>query len=636
MNETTRYLGVKLFENEILGGAFLLLSPGLLILPLVYYRSFTLRKTQLVNDYQQYYTDFKLLAPYLRPQNKDDVRTIFGLFSIVLICIGVCRVVYVCSPLLLRHILSRLSANDAFPWTEVIGYVFLRYFLGTVMYYIQWAVTRRLENQVLDRFTIAIYDKMMSLSAEYHDSEDSGTVWQTVRSSGDIVSRFVSKICFGMIPDILDLILSVSAFAAVSGAYLGLLMALVIFAYAMFLYHTSEFNQGAEEWDEATQARDKIGYDTIPNWWTVMVFGRINYEKARHAKAVHHQRAVDMRWCENQWLSYNGKHFLTSVGLLVLCLLVSHDIWSDDTRESGDLVMFLHLWAGVLTPTQDLLEWNEKFKEFSISAKRLLTILRHEVTIKEKETARNLELKNGSIKIEGMSFSYPEKDQIVLQDISVDIEGGKTVAVVGRSGSGKSTLLKLLMRGYDTTSGRILIDGQDVKHVRQTSIVQHISIVPQNIGVFNTSIIDNLRYAKLDASLEECEEACRAVGLHEKIMTLNKKYEETIGEKGCKLSGGELQRLAIARVLLRDTEIILFDEVTSNLDAETEHGIQQYLRKWCEGKTVIIVAHRLVTVAHADLIIAIKDGQIVESGSHENLLAKKGYFYDLWDKQRLA
>ena len=193
------------------------------------------------------------------------------------------------------------------------------------------------------------------------------------------------------------------------------------------------------------------------------------------------------------------------------------------------------------------------------------------------------------------------------------------------------------MRSYHPSAGAVAIDGQDLRDVTRASLVAHVSVVPQAIGVFNASVLDNLRYARLDATLDECRAACCAVGLHDKIDgSFANGYHEVVGERGSKLSGGELQRLAIARVLLRDARVVLLDEATSNLDAETEAGIQEHLCRWGAGRTVVIVAHRLASIAHADAILAVRDGRIVEHGTREELLARKGYFYELWEKQRLG
>jgi ABC-type multidrug transport system fused ATPase/permease subunit len=264
----------------------------------------------------------------------------------------------------------------------------------------------------------------------------------------------------------------------------------------------------------------------------------------------------------------------------------------------------------------------------------MLDILKEEPTVRDREGAPQFVFKRGDIEFEGVGFSYDGKRPAV-QDVSFRLEGGKTIAIVGETGGGKSTLLKLLYRMYDPAKGSIKIDGQDVRDVRLSSLMEHISIVPQIIGVFNASILDNLKYGRLDATQEQCEEACQAAALH-KISSFPKGYDELVGPKGTKLSGGELQRLAIARALLRDSHIVLFDEAMSSLDSETEWAIQERMRRWCADKTVVIVAHRLATIAHADLILAVKDGRIVEAGCQEELLEKKGYYYSLWSKQKLV
>ena len=632
---------LSLLDHEFLV-KYYLLAPAIFVLPVVYYGSSTFRKSKIREDWEKYYEDVKVLAPYLKPKDKADTRTLVGLLVAVFLCVGIGRGINVVSPLMLRNILDQLSTTTGregpFPWKQIAGYVLFRYSFRDTIGFVEWAVTRRLENQVLDRITIAVYDKMMSLSADYHDNKNSGTVWLTVHNSGKTVSRIASMICFDIVPTILDLAFAVVAFGSVCGAHLAWIFIVVMGVYLVVSAKSSEMESGnAEEWTAAMDKRDSLASDTIPNWWTVDLFGRLDYEKERHAQAVHHMRTVDTKWCDGQWLSYNAKHLVMSTGLLILTLLVSKDIWYDSERSAGDLVMFLHLWAGITRPIQSVLDWGDRVKECSTDAKRLLEILRQEATIKDVEDAPDFKFKTGTIFIKDVSFSYPENHEPVIDNISLEIPEGKIVAIVGASGGGKSTLLKLLMRSYDIASGTITIDGQDIRSVRKASLLQHMSIVPQSVGVFNTSILSNLRYANPTATLAQCEEACQAVGLHAKITTaFPSGYDEIIGEKGGKLSGGELQRLAIARVLLRaDAGILLLDEAMSSLDSETEGRILEYLKKWWRGKTVIIVAHRLASVVGADEVVAVKEGRIVERGEREELLERKGYFWSLWKGQRL-
>ena len=725
MNSSGSELGAEDLDSEGLPRGWISLAlPLFLTVPILYYSSNTLRKSRVLRRWNRNIDDIKTLVPYLRVRDQSEARSTFGLLAAVLFCVALGRFINVVSPLLYRRGIDQLSApagtDRHFPLVEIVGYLVLRYMLVNFLSFGQWAVTRRLENLIVDRITVSAYDKMMSLSADYHDSKDSREAWSTIRESGRAVSSFMSDVCFQVFPNALDLVFGAIAFGSVCGPYLAGIMLLVLAAYVVVLIKVPEASSKLNgEWDEATRARNRLSGEAISNWWTVYLFGRLEFEKFRHARAVDRQRRIDRQYCEGDWVSFNAKHSVTSFGVLILSLLVSRDIWHGQ-RRGGDLVMFLHVWNDLIGPVQDVLKWNGRMSSFSRESKRLLEILHQEPTVRDKEGAKLFEYKTGSIRFEGVTFSYsnsssssgsshdstgegsndsdngdgdsksdtaseaketeknpntpqeaseetsPNAQPPALQNISFTAHGGQTIGIVGKSGGGKSTLLKLLTRSYDPTSGCITIDGQDIRSVRRDTLISHVGVVPQNIGVFNASVLENLQYGRADASLEECQEACRAVGLHERIVSLgassssaspssneeedeaesapnqkqkNKEksgYDSPIGESGSKLSGGELQRLALARVLLRNPPIVLLDEATSNLDAETEAGIQEYLKKWSKGKTVVVVAHRLASVARADLILAVKDGRVVEQGSLEELLAKKGYFWGLWERQRLG
>jgi ABC-type multidrug transport system fused ATPase/permease subunit len=618
-------------ENPIL----LLLST----IPIYYYGSSRIREAKIVKAWKKYVLDIKVLVPYLRPKDASDASYLTGLLIAVLSCIAIGRGINVYSPILLYGIIDRLSISDKkdaqFPWIRITVYIILRYALRDIMGFVQWIVSRRLEYQISDRISIAAYNKMMSLSASYHDNKDSTADWLVIKSSGNAVSRFICSVCFGIIPNFLDLFLGAIAFGNVCGAGLALILVLVLVLYVVALAKSSDPNSvNVNDLQDAVESRDQLASGTIQNWWTVYSFGKVGYEKERYSKAVDRQRDLDIRWCDSFWLSHNAKHSVMSFGIYLLMILVSRDVWHG-TKSGGDIILFLDLWANLIQPVQDILDLNEKTQTFVQNIRHLIEMLQKAQTITDPDEAKKFQLESGSVEFDNVSFGYT-KEAPKIQDLTLKIKGGQTLAIVGKSGGGKSTLLKLIIRSYDTTSGRILIDGQDIRELDRQSLIQHITMVPQKIDVFNVSVLENLRYAKLDATMEECQEVCQAVGLHEKIInSFEKGYEECIGEDGVKLSGGELQRLAIARALLKDAKIVLLDEATSNLDSETELKIQEYLKKWAVNRTVIIVAHRLASISHAHLIVAIKDGRIVESGEYKKLLTNKGYFYDLWNMQQL-
>jgi ABC-type multidrug transport system fused ATPase/permease subunit len=244
-------------------------------------------------------------------------------------------------------------------------------------------------------------------------------------------------------------------------------------------------------------------------------------------------------------------------------------------------------------------------------------------------------VKAGKIEFENIDFSY-DGTQKAIRNVSFSVEGGTTVALVGETGGGKSTLIKLLYRRYDATSGSIRIDGQDLRHVSQTSLKAQLTIVPQEIALFEDTILGNVRYGNLDISREEVEAACKLAAIHDRILKMSDGYDTKIGGgiTGTRLSGGEVQRLAIARAVVRNAaRIVVLDEAMSSLDSETDWTIQRNLRRWAHGRTMVMVAHRLSTISHADLILVVKNGEIAEAGRQRELIEKKGHYYAMWVKQ---
>ena len=265
-----------------------------------------------------------------------------------------------------------------------------------------------------------------------------------------------------------------------------------------------------------------------------------------------------------------------------------------------------------------------------IDAEALLELFQKEPTVKDGK--QHLNFKSGLVQLHDVTFSYDSKRE-VIKDLTFEAQPGQRVALVGETGGGKSTILRLLFRFYDVQNGRIMIDGQDIRDVTLSSLRENIGVVPQDPVLFNGSVMENVRYARLDATDEEVMEACKAASIHDKILTFTNGYSTRVGEGGVVLSGGELQRVAIARVILKNPRIILLDEATSAVDTETETRITQALQRLTKGRTTFTVAHRLATVKDSDIILVIKDGMIVEQGSPHELLNKKGEFAKAWLKQ---
>lgn len=267
-----------------------------------------------------------------------------------------------------------------------------------------------------------------------------------------------------------------------------------------------------------------------------------------------------------------------------------------------------------------------------IDAERLLQLLNTKPSVSDQENAKDLVIKEGRVEFKGIDFAYDPRKQII-KNVNFAADGGQTIAFVGETGGGKSTMLKLLFRFYDVTNGTILVDDQDLRSVTLASLRESIGLVPQDPALFNQSIRQNIRYAKLDATDAEIEDACRAAAIHDDIASFPDGYNAKVGERGVRLSGGQLQRIAIARVLLKNPKIVMLDEATSAVDSAIEAQIQEAFRKLSKGRTTFVIAHRLSTIVEADQILVVDKGEIIERGTHNELLLVGGKYYELWTKQ---
>jgi len=301
-------------------------------------------------------------------------------------------------------------------------------------------------------------------------------------------------------------------------------------------------------------------------------------------------------------------------------------------RTVGTFVNLVTYWAVFAQPLNYLSYMYSTLTSMFIDAERMLQVLQIKPAVAEAPNAPDLKLTAGKVDFEGVNFCYDPRKQ-TLEDVNFSASPGSTVALCGETGSGKSTTLKLLFRFYDVTGGAIKIDGQDIRDVTLSSLRRSIGVVPQDPALFNESIMANLKYARLDATDEEVHEACKAAAIHDKIMTFPDGYESKVGERGIKLSGGELQRVAIARVLIMNPRIVLLDEATSAVDSATEELIQEAFKRLSAGRTVFVIAHRLSTICEADLILCMDNGRIIERGKHADLLMLNGKYNELWSKQ---
>lgn len=601
----------------------------------------SLIKSDTLQRWEKNYGSFKKLSRFVLSSKDEGLHHYTLNLAIVSVCSLISRILNVLIPMLLRRVVDQLAddSNKMLPIRDIILFVLLRQVVNEVVLSLHWSKLARVEGDISNRLVCSLYDKVLSLSADYHDSKQAMETYTTINVGGPRFGRFIMSILFDKIPSIVDLAVALVTFWRLFGPRLALCMTVVAIAYAWVSQRLMPPTARRGAFATALRLRrerDDIGGDALRNWHTVAGFDNVAYEQERYRDATVRSRNYVMERNFAQLVLSWQRDFVLACGFILLALLTCARILSEDGSGSvGDFVMLLQYWNHLVFPIQNFVNWASWFDEFFIESDKMIEILEARPTVRDPEGAPDLVLTKGDIEFTDVGFSYDGKRPAV-RDMSFTVRGGSTVAIVGETGGGKSTLLRLLCRLYDVDRGSIRVDGQDIRSIRLGSLMRHVTIVPQVIGIFNDTMVGNLTYGNRGATQEQCEEACRGAAIHNKILTFADGYGEKVGEqRGTKLSGGEMQRLAIARALLRDSRIVLFDEAMSSLDSETEWRIQARLREFCVDKTVIIIAHRLATVAHADLILAVKDGVIVESGNQQELLKKKGYYYNLWDKQRL-
>ena len=556
-------------------------------------------------------------------------------FPALACCVLAERVLNVAVPVILGKLVNSLGDAENkmhVPWAMISLYIFFR-LLGSQagISLLQSWLWLPVEKNAHMQLSITGYNHVMNMSCDFHDSKASPRIWQTLHRGASIVQLF-ELLSFELLPMIADLVLAISVFWWLFDSYMAFLVACVVL---LFLWSTKKAialkTTKRRAFIKAWEDEYRQLAESSQNWTTVSYFNRIKYEIGRHAAAVNKSQNTTIEY-EIIGYAVSAIRTVTLLGGLFAgsCLAIYQIIYGQ--RLVSDFVVLLTYWQQLSGPLNYFAHGFSTVAENLVNAEKFLVLLQKTPTVRNREDARHFVLTKGEVDFKNVKFSYDGQRQ-VTNDVTLHVDAGQTVALVGETGGGKSTILKLLFRFYDVTGGQILIDGQDLRDVTLESLRQNIGVVPQDPSLFNQTILENLRYAKLDATNEEIYSACKSVALHEKIMSFTKGYETKVGERGVKLSGGELQRMAIARAMLMDPKILLLDEATSSVDSETESQIQASLKKLCAGRTTFVIAHRLSTIVDADIVVVINNGRIVEQGSHVDLLKTKGHYYTLWARQ---
>ncbi|KAK4231745.1 hypothetical protein QBC38DRAFT_203198 [Podospora fimiseda] len=578
-----------------------------------------------------YAKSFLIFFPYVWPVNQRSLQ-------IRVVLVGVCllfmNAINVLIPRQLGIIIDCLSGTNARnPWTEVMIFAGLKLVASEAGLSLlrQW-LWIPVEFYSFDAMSTAAYSHVLNLSSDFHDTKSSSDIMMAIQS-GQSISNILESICFRAFPMLIDMTVAFIYLSVTFGPYEGFI---TIATAAVFLYiatHMIGRLKTARRGEVSAWFKEHyVRQAGIQGWSTVTCFNQVGHEEARYSEAVKDRVAKSQTVYFGYVLAYAFQFLVLLSGLLAGAFLAVYQV-THDQATPGQFIMLLTYWAQLVAPLTFFAGLGKSISRDLIHAEQLLEIMQTKPTVKNKEGAGPLHFKAGRVRFDHVSFSYDKKKEI-LKNINFEATPGMTVAFVGATGAGKSTILKLLDRFYDVTKGSIQIDGQDIRDVDLFSLRAQIGIVPQSPILFDDTIMNNVRYARLTATDEEVYEACKAASIHEQILGFTDGYQTRVGERGIKISGGELQRVAIARAILKRPAIVLLDEATSAVDTETEQKIQEALRVLCEGRTTFIVAHRLSTIMNADRIIVVGGGEIVEQGSHEELISRKdGKYAELWSKQ---
>lgn len=573
---------------------------------------------------------FKQLWPYLL-EFKSRV-------ALALVCLIIAKVASIGLPFILKHTVDSLNQTTPqnalvlVPFALIAAYGLLR--LANVLFgEIRDTLFGRVTERAMRRMSLQVFEHLHKLDLDFHLNRQTGGLSRDIERGTSGISFLMRFLVFNIVPTLLEIVAVIGVLFYNYGVGFALIILFSVVAYIGFSVRATDWRtKYVRQVNLADSTSNTRAIDSLLNYETVKYFNNERYEADRYDVALGDWEDARRKNRLSLFALNGGQASIIAVAMTSMMALAAYQV-AHDKMTIGDFVLINAFTMQIFMPLNFLGFVYREIRGSLANIENLFTLLNKQPKIDNDGQDTALVITSGKIVFERVTFSY-RKERTILHNLSFTIEPGQKVAVVGESGAGKSTLVKLLFRFYDPDAGRICIDGQDIRQVSQHSLRTAIGIVPQDTVLFNDSIFENIRYGRPQATDSEVREAIKHAHLDGFIAALPEGSNTKVGERGLKLSGGEKQRVAIARTILKRPPILVFDEATSSLDSRSEQAILQALREIAQGHTSLVIAHRLSTIIDADKIVVMHQGTIVEQGTHQQLLVLEGAYHRLWHTQQ--